>query len=960
MHCLQENTLVALGEGRLSPDERLRADAHIDACPDCRALLAAWAQVASSHGIPLPTGSAPTPKPPAWDAEELPPGSKLGRYLILHRVGSGGMGVVYAAYDPQLDRRVALKLLRRRRFQGAEQEADARLLREAQVVARLNHPHVITVYDAGTLGEQVFLTMEFVEGGTLAQWLREKPRAWSEVLEIFLSAGRGLAAAHAEGLVHRDFKPDNVLVGKDGRVRVMDFGLARRLEAPEAPGEPSAPPGPPSLVPTLTRTGAIVGTPAYMAPEQHEGQPTDARSDQFSFCVALYEALYGERPFSAASQQELARQVTTGAVRAPPKGAPVPEWLRRVLLRGLSPLPSARHPSMEALLVALARDPRAVLRRRVGWGAAAVLTVSLIAGGGGMMHQRTAQVCRGAERKLVGTWDAPRQEQVRAAFLATALPYAPQAWRGVESLLNKYAADWTAMYTEACEATQVRGEQSAELMDLRMQCLGQRLAGLKGLAEAFSHADAMLVQKAVQAAGSLPELSECASVTALTAPVRPPSDAATRAKVEALHERLGRTWTFYHSGRFAEGRKAAEADAVQARALGYRPLEAEALYIQGLLAIGAGDPAQGEQVLNEALWAAQAGGHQEVLAKTAVALLEATGVEERKHAEARRWNRFAEASLERLGGNPSLDAERLLRLGTLARDEGNLSESLGLLDRALAAREKLLGPEHLEVSDVLQQKASTLIELHRDEALATFQRALAIREKLLGPEHPAVASSLRGMGFALMNQGKSEQALPLLQRSLAINEKALGPEHPTVGTSLDTLAIALRNAGRPEESLPLTKRALAIEQKALGPDHPLVGTMLHNLGQCYEQMGDPRHELEYMLQALANWEKAVGPDHSDVAMALTGAGGAYVELHEPKPAIPLLERALRITDTGETDSRVKTEIRYFLAQALWDAGKDRRRAVALMQEARKLGEGGGDAARGDLTLVQEWFKAHRL
>src|SRR5215472_13521126 len=299
-------------------------------------------------------------------------GSTLGRYIVLNELGGGGMGVVYAAYGPELDRKVGVKLLR---AETAEHRKDSnareRLLREAQAMARLSHPNVIPVYDVGTLGEQVFIAMEFIDGRTLAHWLKEKQRGAREVLDVLIQAGKGLAAAHAAGLVHRDFKPDNVLIGRDGQVKVLDFGIARAVEdlasgAPTLPQKLEAlgPSTPRVLEAQLTKTGMFLGTPAYMAPEQLLGKATDARTDQFSFCVALYEALYGERPFDASSAEALTEEVTKGEVRPPSKSSRVPSWVRQTLLRGLRPNPNERFPAMDALLRELGRSPR-VVRRRV-------------------------------------------------------------------------------------------------------------------------------------------------------------------------------------------------------------------------------------------------------------------------------------------------------------------------------------------------------------------------------------------------------------------------------------------------------------------------------------------------------------------------------------------------------------------------------------------------------------------
>jgi eukaryotic-like serine/threonine-protein kinase len=286
---------------------------------------------------------------------------KIGRFTIVRKLGSGGMGVVYVAYDEQLDRRVAVKLLRSAR---PTPEARARLEREAQAMARLSHPNVVTVHEVGAHAEQVFVAMEFVEGKDLRGWLAAEPRTWRAVVGVFSQAGEGLAAAHEAGIVHRDFKPDNALVGDDGRVRVADFGLAHGFEGAAAELSSSGledSQGRLSL--SLTRTGALMGTPAYMAPEQYAGKRTDARGDQFSFCVALWEALYRERPFSGETLLALSSAVSEGKINEPPADSEVPQWVQSILRRGLATAPDARWPSMRALLDALGRDPDAARRR---------------------------------------------------------------------------------------------------------------------------------------------------------------------------------------------------------------------------------------------------------------------------------------------------------------------------------------------------------------------------------------------------------------------------------------------------------------------------------------------------------------------------------------------------------------------------------------------------------------------
>ena len=354
--CLNDDTVAALLEQRLGASAIRQLTEHIDRCGECRALVAE-----------------------AVRSVEQPSGGRFGRYEILECIGAGAMGIVYLARDPDLGRKVALKLLRPDPSAATSQDAPARLLREAQSMARLSHPNVITVYEVGAFGDEVFLAMEFVEGTTLGEWMQAPGRSWRDVLAVFRRAGEGLEAAHAAGLVHRDFKPDNVLVGVDGRVRVTDFGLARAADGPAPPTGGADDGSTPPLDASMTRTGTLVGTPAYMAPEQLAGRPADARSDVFSFCVALYEGLYGERPFAGVTPQELARAIELGDVRKPPSAARVPSWLGRVVLRGLEGLPESRPSDMRALLGALASGAARARRRRAAAALAAMACVSIAA-----------------------------------------------------------------------------------------------------------------------------------------------------------------------------------------------------------------------------------------------------------------------------------------------------------------------------------------------------------------------------------------------------------------------------------------------------------------------------------------------------------------------------------------------------------------------------------------------------
>jgi len=383
MECLSENRVLRVAEGHLTGAELGEVEAHLLECEDCRRVLAsAAAALTIAPSTIAPASGSDVVRQLALRARvgaTFPRGQRIDRYVIDKLCGAGGIGVVYVAHDPRLNRRVALKVLSP---SVTSVGGHALLLHEAQAMARLSHPNVVAVHDCGSFEQQVFLAMEFVEGKTLRQWLRDAPRTWAEILDLFEQAGQGLVAAHAAGLVHRDFKPDNVLVGKDGRVRVTDFGLASLAELAPPPligGEYFAG----ASVLLQTATGVLKGTPAYMAPEQFKNGILDARTDQFAFCVALFEAVYGMRPFTGDSIEELAHSITHGSIAVAALPESIPAHVRSVILRGLSTSPDDRFPTTSALLDALRNDGVVKARRR--WLrpmlAVAVLAIAIVTGG---------------------------------------------------------------------------------------------------------------------------------------------------------------------------------------------------------------------------------------------------------------------------------------------------------------------------------------------------------------------------------------------------------------------------------------------------------------------------------------------------------------------------------------------------------------------------------------------------
>ncbi|MEM6991946.1 MAG: protein kinase [Myxococcota bacterium] len=417
MHCPDENVLVGFAAGELDAATHAAVLRHIESCSDCAELSADAAVAVGEPGDTEPTRQvSPGPGAPPAMVGPLPRGTTLGRYVVLDLLGAGGLGQVYTAYDPELDRKVAVKLLRPTAAGPVDAEAQRWLMREAQAMAQLSHTNVVPVHDIGTFGDQVFIAMKLVGGGTLRDWLRRGKRSWKEIRDVLHGAGRGLAAAHAAGLVHRDFKPANLLVDEADCPYVVDFGLARAVAGP-VERSPDADPLLRShdalLGEDLTETGVIIGTPAYMAPEQISGRDVDPRADQFSFCVTLYEALYGVRPFTGKTYGELHRAIVIGA-RPPatkhPIPGPIPGWLRRALVRGLAADAASRFASMDALLSALTVDRRSRRRQR-GFIAAAVVASAVVAGGLGfaLQPEPTSSERDAIETVVVAARDAAAQ-----------------------------------------------------------------------------------------------------------------------------------------------------------------------------------------------------------------------------------------------------------------------------------------------------------------------------------------------------------------------------------------------------------------------------------------------------------------------------------------------------------------------------------------------------------------------
>ena len=715
--------------------------------------------------------------PPLAADEALAPGVRLGRYVLAEKLGQGGMGVVYSAHDPDLDRKVAIKVLHAGLAAQDATEGPQRLLREAQAMAKLSHPNVLTVHDVGVVGARLFIAMDLIEGCDLGRWLVERRQPWRAIVEVFIAAGAGLAAAHDAGIIHRDFKPDNVLMARNGRVLVGDFGIA--AAAPDAPmlrrdertrswlGEAG----------TLTVPGALLGTPAYMAPEQMAGAEITAAVDTFAFCVALYEAIEGQRPFRGdtlanlyvAIQSEHPRPMTTN----------VPRRLARALRRGLEAEPKARHASMHALLAEL--RPLVSSRRRLWLGGAALVAVTAAASAGLWAASAEATPCVGGEAAIAEVWTPARRGALEAAFKATGVVHAEDTWRLVLRHVDAFTGAWSAARLDACEATNHRGEQSAEVLDRRMVCLDRQLEELERLLVFLGEPDAKVVDNAVTLVLDLPAAAKCDAAVVLAA--APRRDASP--ELAELDQAITATRRLHRVGKYKQALEQLTPVIERLTELGELSLLSRALGARAQTGFVDSHP-EAQAWITAALEGAMRAGDDWRFADMAANQLGLVAAD----VPARElWLRLAEAALQRHGGDDATRAKLLTNYGNALRNEGRMAEAEAVQREGLALRRRspeaptLIADTLFNVGAVLSNDPERLAE-----ALQLMQEATDIWTRELGPQHPRMITVHSNLCLLAKSQADYVSALDHGRRALALATTSRGEGHPDVAHQLMILA----------------------------------------------------------------------------------------------------------------------------------------------------------------------------
>jgi eukaryotic-like serine/threonine-protein kinase len=871
--CPQTPVLAAFVRGRMAVPDRRALEEHLDGCRTCRRTAV---EMLSHAGVGLADAATALPTV----AGQLQPGDKVGRYIIVGRVGSGGMGTVYAAYDTVLERKIALKLLSRVASGGNDA---IRLLEESRAMAQLSHPNVVTVHDAGMWDGRPYLAMEFVRGQTLDEWRRtpdgggeRRPR---EILEVMAAVARGLEAAHAAGIVHRDVKPQNVLVA-NGRVLVTDFGVSVRDQ--QAPGDDAK----------------VAGTPLYMAPEQFAGQPVTPATDGFGFCVTLYEMLYGQHPFGGGgSADDLRARVLAGDVRPPPPRRGVPRHVQRLVLEGLAVDPAARPAGMGAIAAALLDDP-ARRRRRFG---AAVLAAGAVVGafwGGGYVRSDPGRRCQAGVAVMDALWSAERRQQIGAGHTAGA---AAAVWQTLVRRFDQYAGAWADAFADTCRAAFTDRRLSGELFDQRMNCLDGHRATFAAVLGALPGASAARLQQV--AASSLSPIADCRITERLSA--RPlPADPASRARVARVNEMLAQVDAALTLGDFARARRLATEAVSTAKSVGYEPLQARAINklasieLRGIKLSSSAPgtpPSQSADramaLLEEAIQLAEAGRDDGSRAEAATQLVLAHR-DAGRLTEAERWADRAAAVVLRIGDPPLYRSTLDLARGWVQHDRQQWDAAAASFGRSLRLRQQQLGPRAPEVLASKRATCSVTV-MPLDQRVRCYRDTIALASTIAGPGHPDVAAIKGELASVLARDAVTrDEACRLASEALDIERSAVEANHLGLLRAMLTLARCVRLQGRIEEYERVYREAMAYAT------HPtdLRGDLLMDYGMFMVVRGHEAQALVHWRKAIADHELVYGPAHykpieirSRIADTLRRQGKLGAALDESEAGIALCE-----------------------------------------------------------------------
>lgn len=727
----------------------------------------------------------------------------FGRFSVGRRLGAGAFGEVFAATDPRTDREIAIKVLH---TTSAQPEID-RLRREARAMAQVDHPNLVTVYEVGRHERRDYIAMELVDGPTLKQWGHkhpsDEPERWRQALALLCAAGRGLAAAHATGLVHRDFKPANVLIAADGTAKVADFGLAKIASESSRESGDTQPDAPIDLSEhTLTRTGAVMGTPRYMAPEQHMGKKVDARSDQFSFGVTAWELLHGQPPFAGRTRAMLLDAIAAGHVREP-SDRRVPAGVNAALRRAMSAAAIERFASMNALLEAIehaARPPRRWWPWLAGVGAVAATAAAVVWWSPNATSKPEACPAEPVEARASELWNETQQQALHAALSSTEVPYAAETSRTIDTSMGNFVERWTRARQDACAAVRIEGTATEATFDGWLSCLDETHAQGRAVVDTFTSGelDPKLAERAVRVVDQLPDPRHCLR--------RTKSRDADPTRTAELRGQLARARTRYQAGHYEVASEAAAQITEAATEAKFETLRGDALELLAL--------------------AKSAHSHGTGLDSLQLAYDIALSLDDGESAA----RRAAIATMQYLAEQPDLSEQWLRHADTaLARADG----------------------VSVEVRAHVERSRCRLLEAGRklDAALAACRRASAILQGDPSSNPRQRWSARLDTSNVLRTMGKEAEAVELLSALRAEAIERYGPEHPSVGGTTMNMANSLEALGEPERAATMHEQAQRVFEVSYGPNHPWVVSALLNRGRLWSDR-DPPRAIELFEQGL--------------------------------------------------------------------------------------------------------------
>lgn len=859
-------------------------------------------------GLGAPTDDASVTEP-------LKPGTEIDRYILGEPIGTGGMGIVYEARDPRLGRTVALKLLILGDRESRLHRAQERMLREAKALAQLSHPNVVAVHDVGTYadprsrraGQGVFIAMEHVQGESLHVWQKADDRSLDELLKVYVAAGEGLHAAHKAGLVHRDFKPHNVIVGDDGRARVIDFGLARTIEQPtsltsgtshgdavsvdESSTDEETRGGGPltSTGVEVTRAGTILGTPRYMSPEQHLGEPANASSDQYSFCVALYEAACGTPPFRGQTHRQVFRAMRSGQLSDPQRR--VPAWLLRTLKRGLALPPEQRFRDMDALLAVIRRHQEHRFRRTTY-----ALAFAAVASAAFFTLTRTGPLEK-CQARADHVTSVVAQAQKRLLGRLDNMPGTHELGSVVHSALETFESSWRREVRAACAASMDRGQHGTTLLDARLLCLDRQLDRVATYAEIAESAESLNPTRVPNALANLTAPTECRDLDALNRVPALPQDPASRRAAEAIISEADRTRSQHSLGLYNETVELGRQVHQRAANAGLPHVAAEALYYVAKSEASLGKHDDAEAALRES---ARLAASAKLLEQSLKAQIETMWF----HAVAKHDPDTAIAQVDALRAQllfleepPSLKALFLSHLGGVYQQASRFVEAKDAFAEAIQIGTELEGPDSLTVAGYENNLAVVLDVLGQyAEAAEGYKKAHRIWSKSLGPNHPRVGWVLHNLGIVALNMEDGEGALRYQEQGLEVLRAALGDEASDLSAVYSALGATYLALEQYDEAVDAAKTCERIMEASLGPEHPDTAKSLILLGTI-EASRDNYQAARAYLEA-ANGRLAAPSANAFIkAQAAHGLGTLLLSHDDLDGCAPMATAHSLITET---------------------------------------------------------------